>query len=180
MSIGALHESGEMPGLGRAQVRNKYSALMGEDLKQHVEIESRVAALLQETFLTGQEGEDCEGSYCRVEQVKTVITWRDLEEALEKYGTTSTLRIMLEEGKTPAFEGVQLKAYRWHWESFMVVGSVVLFKDRILVPEALREQILQTLHQGHQRVTSRALLVVYRKILQWEIFPLVENSPVHA
>ena len=61
--------------------------------------------------------------------MKTVITWRDLEEASEKCGTTSTLRIMLEEGKTPAVEDVLLEAYRKHWESFTLVGSVVLFKD---------------------------------------------------
>ena len=64
---------------------------------------------------------------------------------------------MLEEGKTPAVEDVLLEAYRRHYESFTVVGSVVLFKGRILVPEALREQVLQTLHQGHQGVTSMAL-----------------------
>ena len=44
--IGAMPDSGEMPGLGRALVRNKYLALTSEYLQQQVNIGLRVAALL--------------------------------------------------------------------------------------------------------------------------------------
>ena len=41
--------------------------------------------------------------------------------------------------------------YREHLSS---MGEILLFKNRVVVPQSLRKEILDTLHSGHQGVTA--------------------------
>ena len=152
MSIGALQERGEMPGLGRSLLRSRYSAPSSDDLKEAEELEKRV----WESQCKSKEDQG-EGSCCRVEQEKIALTWSDLEEASRGCKTTSAVQKLLEEGTVPAEEDQELGFYRKYWSNLSVSGDVVLFKGRVLVPYSCRDQVLQTLHQGHQGVTSMSL-----------------------
>ena len=56
-----------------------------------------------------------------------------------------------ERTKPPKFQYV--KDFRPHWNNLSTEGALVVWKNRIFVPEACRCQLLKELHKGHQGIT---------------------------
>jgi hypothetical protein len=48
----------------------------------------------------------------------------------------------------------QLREYFQFREHLYTIDGVILYKDRIIIPPSLREEILSVLHAAHQGVTS--------------------------
>lgn len=81
-----------------------------------------------------------------------VLTWERLK--------TEALNSAPYQELTEAIKGTaeawpeNLKHLKRFREEFMVVEDVALYKDRPIIPEPLRPEVLATLHSGHQGVTS--------------------------
>ena len=71
-----------------------------------------------------------------------VLGWADLEEASRGCKITSAVQKLLEGGAVPAEGDLELGSYRKHWSNLSIVGSVVLFKGRVLVPSSIKERVL--------------------------------------
>lgn len=50
-----------------------------------------------------------------------------------------------------------LQEYKRFRNKFLTVDGVVLYKGRVVIPEILRQQSLQALHQAHQGESSMIL-----------------------
>ncbi len=47
----------------------------------------------------------------------------------------------------------QIRKYHWFQEHLHCVDGVVMYKDRIIIPQSLRLEVLTALHSAHQGVT---------------------------
>ena len=59
----------------------------------------------------------------------------------------------------PSELGTEIRQYHQYREHLVKYDGVILYKDRVVIPPALRERVLQTLHSAHQGVsmmTTRA------------------------
>ena len=52
----------------------------------------------------------------------------------------------------------ELRDYWRHRENLLVVEGMVMFKERVVIPAALRKVVLETLHSAHQGVYTMQLL----------------------
>ena len=48
----------------------------------------------------------------------------------------------------------QLQDYYQFPESLLTVDGVILYKDRLLIPPSLQQEVLSALHAAHQGVTA--------------------------
>ena len=49
---------------------------------------------------------------------------------------------------------LELQEFYPHRDSLSSMNEILLFKDRMVIPQSLRKEVLDTLHAGHQGVTS--------------------------
>ena len=84
------------------------------------------------------------------------MTMERIQEASAKDETLKAMRELVSRGcpqeklEWPA----NLSAYFPHREHLTITGEILLFKNRIVVPEKLRQETLEILHSGHQGVTA--------------------------
>ncbi len=84
------------------------------------------------------------------------VTWNKVKLATTSDPELSTLTTIIESG-FPEFRHElpqALQEYYQFREHLYTVDGVILYKDRIVIPPALRQQILAALHSAHQGVTS--------------------------
>ena len=84
------------------------------------------------------------------------VTWDKVKLATTSDPELSTLTTIIESG-FPEFRHElpqALQEYYQFREHLYTVDGVILYKDRIVIPPALRQQILAALHSAHQGVTS--------------------------
>lgn len=84
------------------------------------------------------------------------VTWDRVRTAAASDDTMVRLSEMVESGK-PQFRHdlpQPLREYFKFWDDLHTVDGVVLYKDRIIVPPSLREEVLAHLHSAHQGVTT--------------------------
>ena len=85
-----------------------------------------------------------------------VITWEDMVPAATNYPDYfKVAEIVLDSGKGPWPAGT--KGIRKQREHLSVIDSVVIFRGQSVVPMSLRQQVLNSLHSGHQGITSMGL-----------------------
>ena len=84
------------------------------------------------------------------------ITWGRLRDHSAKDPVMEMLCDQISNGFPPDKKllRLELREYWQHRESLTQVDSVPLFKDRVIVPKALRDEVLETLHSAHQGVTG--------------------------
>ena len=84
------------------------------------------------------------------------VTWDGVREATNSDPSMRKLLEHIEHGfpETKSSLSIELQPYfRFHTDLYTVDG-VALYKDRIIIPPALRESVLNVLHSAHQGVTS--------------------------
>jgi hypothetical protein len=84
------------------------------------------------------------------------VTWKRLEEASAEDKTVAALRTLIQAGAPEQREDwpEALKDFATHREALTITDNVVLFKGRPLIPPALRKEVIDLLHQGHQGITA--------------------------
>jgi hypothetical protein len=84
------------------------------------------------------------------------VTWDKVKLATTSDPDLSTLTTIIESG-FPEFRHElppAIQEYHKFREHLYTIDGVILYKDRIVIPPTLREQILTVLHSAHQGVTS--------------------------
>ena len=84
-----------------------------------------------------------------------VVTWKAVQNAGITDDEYARLLFQLSSDEGPWDE--RLQAYQRFKEKLSVVDGVVVFGRRIVVPVALRQEVLNSLHRAHQGSTSMAL-----------------------
>jgi hypothetical protein len=86
----------------------------------------------------------------------TAVTWDRIREATTSDPVMFSLLETIEDGMPDSqmLLPPQLREYFTFREHLSTADGVVLYKDRILVPPALRDEVLTALHAAHQGVTS--------------------------
>ena len=133
---------------GRGSAGAAWLALVGAQREQVSEEEARESQALDEDAVEGcQEAlESLRGEVLavRVLTLKEVVKATDMDEEL------SAVRQAVETGEWP--QG--LEGYRRVKSSLSVLEGAVLYGDRLVIPPGLRQEVLGTLHAGHQGVSS--------------------------
>ena len=86
------------------------------------------------------------------------ITWEKLEAACQVSSQYKLLHQTISQGVSNNSQDwdMQLREYFIHRHALSTLGSVVLLYDRPVIPQALRQDILQHLHAGHAgHITER-------------------------
>ena len=94
-------------------------------------------------------------SLSSVEDLKS-MTWHRVQEASSADPEIQVLIESINVGNIP-MEGSRsqgVSKYSRVFDELSVVDSVVLYKDRIVIPSSLRDHVLQSLHAAHQGVSS--------------------------
>ena len=94
------------------------------------------------------------------------ITWEKLEAACQVSSQYQLLHKTVNQGVSNNSQDwdMQIKDYFVHRHALSTLGSVVLLYDRPVIPQALRHDILQQLHAGHESCNmmfSRASSCLY-------------------
>lgn len=89
----------------------------------------------------------------------TAVTWDQLQEETVNDPVMSSLLNVVSEGFPESLSDVPVPLHPYHRfrEYLSVVDSVILYKDRIIVPAKLRQCVLENLHAAHQGVHSMTL-----------------------
>merc|ERR1712082_16725 len=91
-----------------------------------------------------------------VTRTNLVVSWDLVRNAGIVDGSyASLLHAVTGSGGDSAWTG--LEEYRRYAKEFTTVDGVVLFRGRVVIPTALRRQVLQALHRAHQGVTGMNL-----------------------
>jgi hypothetical protein len=81
-----------------------------------------------------------------------VMTLRRMQEEAIKDALYQTLVKALPDD--PLFWPLEVKAMGRYSDKLSAVDGVLMYGDRVLMPRALRQEVLDTLHLGHQGVTG--------------------------
>ena len=86
----------------------------------------------------------------------TPVSWQQLEQASADDTLTTALKNLVTAGAPDdkSLWPIELAEYHRHRHLLTVLGPVVLYKDRTLIPTSLRKEVLDTLHSAHQGSTS--------------------------
>ena len=84
------------------------------------------------------------------------ITWQRLQEATTSDLLMQNLIEIIEDGFPNSKRDMipQLQDYHQFRESLLTVDGVILYKDRLLIPPSLQQEVLSALHAAHQGVTA--------------------------
>ena len=85
-----------------------------------------------------------------------VVTWDNMKEAAKNESAYQEVKSLVLQGN-PLQDWPKTITLRNTRNALSVVDGLILYGDRILVPTALRKQILANLHCGHQGSTSMSL-----------------------
>ncbi len=88
------------------------------------------------------------------------VTWDKVKLATTSDPDLSTLTTIIESGFAEFRHELPPAIQKYHkfCEHLYTIDGVILYKDRIVIPSTLREQILTVLHSAHQGVTSMTAL----------------------
>ena len=89
------------------------------------------------------------------------ITWEDVKKATESDHTCKLIRDWItgaDQNSTELPE--EIKPFQRYKPELSVEDGVLLYKDRMFIPSALRDSVLQTLHSSHQGHTSMLLTMM--------------------
>jgi hypothetical protein len=93
------------------------------------------------------------------------ITWSRLaHETAADHCLNHLLRLVERGAKLDDLDVPSLSSYKSIYESVYVQDGVLMFQDRVIVPESLRPQILKLLHSAHQgtsKMEQRARSIIY-------------------
>ena len=95
----------------------------------------------------------------RYQEEIPAVTWDRVKEATRRDPIMSELRNLIIAG-IPEEKGEMaeyLSVYYQYREHLSVVEGVVIYKDRLVIPTALRGEVLEALHSAHQGVTGMQL-----------------------
>ena len=111
------------------------------------------SSMCQLLTVTDQDEEELvNAAISRDLQEMTTITWEKMVTATTNDNVLSTLLSHLEEGIStwePLFS-----QYTRYKDALYTLKGVVMYKDRVVVPESLRPSVLRNLHAAHQGVSS--------------------------
>ena len=84
------------------------------------------------------------------------ITWTRLRDHTAKDLVMKMLCDQISNGFPPDKKllRIELREFWQHRDSLSQVDGVPLFKDRVIIPKSLRDEVLETLHSAHQGVTG--------------------------
>ena len=84
------------------------------------------------------------------------ITWEQLREAVAKDKVMTMLAEQVSSGFPPDKKllRLELREYYQHRDVLSQIDGVPLYKDRVIIPAALRGAVLETLHSAHQGITG--------------------------
>ena len=83
------------------------------------------------------------------------ITWQKVKQASLVDQTLLKLAEFIKRGEKPsAEEHPELSKYMRYFDNFCIVDSVLLYNNRVIIPQNLRSDVLKGLHSAHQGVTS--------------------------
>jgi hypothetical protein len=138
---------------------------LGDDIAAVVMDPLFVRPLLQPSFLAGIrviETDDQGDLDYELQQSATAglqcvaITWEKVQEATASDNAMNKLVGLIEQG-LPEFRHElpkELQEYHQFRDDLYTVDGVVLYKERTVIPQRLRNDVLQVLHSAHQGVTS--------------------------
>ena len=94
------------------------------------------------------------------------VTWDNVREATTSDEETSLFRDTIETGIPNNRDDMPstIRHYHQHRDQLYTVDGVVMYRDRIVIPQKLRKNVLASLHSAHQgiaKMTSRAGSSVY-------------------
>ena len=118
---------------------------------------------------------------CALETLQC-ISWEDILQATSSDKEMCILQQYIENGLPEARDEVpaDIREFLQHREHLYTVDGVVMYKDRVLVPNKLRANILSTLHAAHQGVTmmtARAKTSVFWPGISRDIENTRKNCP---
>ena len=84
------------------------------------------------------------------------ITWEKVQTATMNDSDFKVLQQTIEEGWPNRTKNIPdaVQQYRKYKDSLCTLDGVILYRDRILVPPALRREVLESLHAAHQGTSS--------------------------
>ena len=84
------------------------------------------------------------------------ITWQQLRDAVAKDKVMTMLSEQISSGFPPDKKllRLELREFFQHRDVLTQVDGVPLYKDRVIIPAALRAAVLETLHSAHQGITG--------------------------
>ena len=87
------------------------------------------------------------------------VTWMQIRDEVSKDKIMSMLSNQISEGFPPDKKllRLELREFFQHRDHLSQVDGVPLYKDRVIIPSALRPLVLETLHSAHQGVTGMTL-----------------------
>ena len=96
-----------------------------------------------------------------------LVSWSMVKDKLEEDNQLMRLRTQVKQGFPPdrKLVTVELREFWRHREELSLVDGGILFKGRVVVPQALRKAVLETLHSAHQGVYG--MLLVADKSVWW-------------
>ena len=85
-----------------------------------------------------------------------MITWQRLQEATKEDKILARLMEDIQRGLPDSSNDMipEVRPYHKYRHGLVIVDGVVCYKDRVVIPETLRAQVLGTLHAAHQGVSS--------------------------
>ena len=91
-----------------------------------------------------------------VEGSTGMITWHMLQEATREDKVLARLGEDIQRGIPESSNDMvpEVKQYHKYRHGLVLVDGIVCYKDRVVIPEKLRAQVLGTLHSAHQGVSS--------------------------
>lgn len=93
---------------------------------------------------------------CQPVNVIETVTWDDVRVATSSHPLMSVLTQLIDDGMTNKRESLHpdLRPYHQYKEHLSTFDGVILYKDRLVIPPSLRDQILSSLHSAHQGITQ--------------------------
>ena len=138
-----MGETGELDAVeftGKAALRHSYSQISGDDIAECEELEARVVEL--SAIEVGQG------------RGKMVVDWDDVKAETSKCTELQNLRDLLENRMEM---GEELQKYKPVLNELKVYDGIIKYREAVVIPESLRAQTLELLHQGHTGVSGMKL-----------------------
>ena len=91
--------------------------------------------------------------------IPTPLTWQQVRDEVSRDRISTMLSDQISEGFPPDKKllRLELREYFQHRDHLTQIDGVPLFKNRVVIPSALRPMVLETLHSAHQGVTGMTL-----------------------
>jgi hypothetical protein len=98
------------------------------------------------------------------------ISWSRLVEETDRDPVMRNLKRAVREGFSTDYEN--LSAFTRYKSAMYIADELVLYKDRVVIPPSMRQQVLKTLHAAHQGVSAmelRAQAIVFWPGMSYDI-----------